>query len=80
MKCHSGEEVHRATCVLASGTAKKVCAAGGVHFFFFNAVKHQVGYSAEWYSFKRRPWPTQVCVQNRLIPVLSRQSRWKTGH
>lgn len=45
-------------------------------------MKHQVGISAEWYSFKRRPWPTQVCMcaEQALVPALSSQSRWKTGN
>lgn len=70
MKCRIGEEVHGATCILASGTARKYVLLGrqsiSLHDFFY-AMKHQVGNSAEWYSFKRRPWPTQVCVQNRLL-------------
>lgn len=45
-------------------------------------MKHQVGISAEWYSFKKRPWPVQVCMraEQALVPALSSQSRWKTGN
>lgn len=45
-------------------------------------MKHQVGISAKWYSFKRRLWPTQVCMcaYRALVPALSSQSRWKTGN
>lgn len=45
-------------------------------------MKHQVGISAEWCSFKRRPWPTRVCMcaEQALVPAPSSQSRWKTGN
>lgn len=74
-------------CWLASvylrGTGRKYVLQGCLFLYMaFYAMKHQVGNTAEWYSHKRRPWPTQVymCAEQALIPVLSSQSRWKTGH
>ena len=85
----SGEMVHMAESVLARvnvrGKARKSVLQGRQLFLnmdFLYVMKHQVDISAEWCLFKRRPWPTQVCMctEQPLVPALSSQSRWKTGN